>query len=177
MISVSLFSGKLVTLRTMEPEDLEVLYHLENDPRTWDQGSTTVPYSREMLRQFISKGTYNIYSDGWVRLMIDSVDEGISVGMVDIMSFNPRHLRAEVGIVIDNDYCRRGYATESLQLVERYAKEFLHLRQLYSYVSSRNEASKALFRKLGYANTATLRSWLYGPGGFVDTEIFQKMLS
>ena len=176
MISVSLFSGKLVTLRTMEPEDLEVLYRLENDTRTWDSSSANLPYSRESLKQFITKGTYNIYSDGWVRLIIESLDEGVCVGLLDLMAFNPRHLRAEVGIVIDADYRRKQYATEALQLIERYAAQFLHLRQLYAYVSQDNLPSQELFRKLGYSHTATLRDWLYAASGFTNTYIFQKLL-
>lgn len=177
MISVSLFSGKLVSLRTMEPEDLETLYRLENDGRGWGQGTANVPYSREMLRQFIAKGTYNIYSDGWMRLMIESVEEGVSVGMVDLTSFSPRHLRAEVGIVVDGDYCRKGYASEALQLMERYGNEFLHLRQLYAYVSMENVASLGLFDKLGYERGGVLKDWLYEADGFVDVQIFQKILS
>ncbi len=42
----SLLSGERVTLRAMEPEDLEVLYTLENDTKTWDISSVNVPYSR-----------------------------------------------------------------------------------------------------------------------------------
>ncbi|MBQ8098193.1 MAG: GNAT family N-acetyltransferase [Bacteroidaceae bacterium] len=167
--------GERVTLRAMEPEDLEVLYTLENDTTLWDVSSVNVPYSRYLLKQFIAKGTHDIYTDGQLRLMVESVEEGTVVGMADLVDFNPRHLRAEIGIVLGRDYRGRGFGTEVLFLMERYVQEFLHLRQLYSYVSVKNEASIKLFQKANYVDTCTLRNWLYVGNEFVDAKIFQRI--
>ena len=41
-----------VTLRALEPEDLELLYHIENDDKLWNVGITNVPYSRFMLQEY-----------------------------------------------------------------------------------------------------------------------------
>ncbi len=109
--------------------------------------------------------------------MVESIEEGTIVGMVDLVDFNPRHLRAEVGIVLARDYRNLGYGSESLKLIEEYAFNFLHLHQLYAYVSCRNEASIRLFEKAGYENTCTLKDWLYLGQDFEDTKLFQKNLS
>ena len=37
------FTGMQVRLRAMEPEDLEVLYQMENDPSTWDVSKCSGP--------------------------------------------------------------------------------------------------------------------------------------
>ena len=177
MIMTNLLSGERVTLRAMEPEDLEMLYTLENDTKTWDISSVNVPYSRYLLKQFIAKGTHDIYTDGQLRLMIESIEEGTVVGMVDLVDFNPRHLRAEVGIVLARDYRQLGYGSEVLRLIEEYAYNCLHLHQLYAYVSCHNEASIKLFEKAGYENTCTLKDWLYLGQVFEDTIVFQKKLS
>ena len=42
-----------IFLRAVEPEDLDVMYEMENDPAMWDVSSFTVPYSRFVLRQYI----------------------------------------------------------------------------------------------------------------------------
>ena len=175
MFGTNLLIGKHVTLRAMEPEDLEVLYTLENDTSLWDISSVNVPYSRYLLKQFIAKGTHDIYTDGQLRLMVESIDDGTVVGMVDLVDFNPRHLRAEVGIVLARDYRNMGFGTEILVLMEQYVKEFLHLHQLYAYVSSKNEPSIKLFSKAGYKQTCTLKNWLMIGNEFVDTKIFQKI--
>ena len=38
-----------IKLRAIEPEDLEVLYKIENDVRLWNIGVTNVPYSKYTL--------------------------------------------------------------------------------------------------------------------------------
>lgn len=49
----SYFCNERVRLRAMEPEDLEVMYAMENDSQTWDVTNFTVPYSRFVLKQYI----------------------------------------------------------------------------------------------------------------------------
>ena len=41
-----LLKNDRITLRAMEPEDLEFIYRMENDTTLWSAGSTNVPYSR-----------------------------------------------------------------------------------------------------------------------------------
>ena len=38
-----------IRLRAIEPEDLDLLYQIENDSSLWDVGTTNVPYSRYTL--------------------------------------------------------------------------------------------------------------------------------
>jgi len=175
MFGTNLLIGEHVTLRAMEPEDLEVLYTLENDTSLWDISSVNVPYSRYLLKQFIAKGTHDIYTDGQLRLMIESVDDGTVIGMADLVDFNPRHRRAEIGIVLARDYRNNGLGTEVLTLMEQYVQQFLHLRQLYAYVSAKNEATNKLFLKAGYESTCTLKDWLIIGDEYTDTKIFQKI--
>ena len=42
-----------IYLRAVEPEDMDVMYEMENDPSMWDISNFTVPYSRYVLRQYI----------------------------------------------------------------------------------------------------------------------------
>ena len=35
-----------IYLRAVEPEDMDVMYEMENDPSMWDISNFTVPYSR-----------------------------------------------------------------------------------------------------------------------------------
>lgn len=39
----------LIHLRAIEPEDLDVLYNIENDTEVWNVSTTNVPYSRYIL--------------------------------------------------------------------------------------------------------------------------------
>ena len=79
-------------LRAVEPEDLDLLYQIENDQSLWLVGATNVPYSRYTLHDYIANSSDDIYADRQVRLMVEN-DEGETVGIVDLVQFSPQHLR------------------------------------------------------------------------------------
>ena len=43
-----------IMLRAIEPEDLDLLYRIENDNELWAVGVTNVPYSRYVLHSYLS---------------------------------------------------------------------------------------------------------------------------
>lgn len=176
MTQTHLLQGKEIALRAMEPEDLEILYTLENDTTLWNISSVNVPYSKYTLKQFITTGNHDIYTDGQIRLMIEKNEDHNVIGMIDIIDFNARHHRAEIGIVLLNEYRAKGYGKQALSLIEKYAKEYLQLNQLYSFVSIENEHSINLFNSVGYKQTGMLKEWLFSNKKYIDTLFFQKKL-
>ena len=48
-------------LRAAEPEDLDLMYLIENDIALWAMGSSNVPYSMYTLRQFIEQTSNDIH--------------------------------------------------------------------------------------------------------------------
>ena len=149
-----------ITLRAIEPEDLDLLYRIENDTALWNIGTSNVPYSRYLLHDYVANATNDIYTDRQVRMMIDN-GEGQTVGIVDLVSFDPANRRAEVGIIILNDYRRQGYATATLQQIRYYALRVLHLHQLYAYIDENNDPSLSLFRKAGFSIAGHIPEWLF----------------
>ena len=165
----------VVSLRAIEPEDLELLYRIENDVRLWNIGTTNVPYSRYVLHDYVANSSGDIYTDRQVRLMIEN-EQGEVVGIVDIINFDPQHLRAEVGIVIENRYRNRGYASSALRRIAEYSLSILHLHQLYAWVDVENKASLNLFTKAGYTIAAKMNDWLYDGKQFHDAAVMQIIL-
>jgi diamine N-acetyltransferase len=161
-----------IRLRAMEPEDLDMLYGIENDDALWSIGATNVPYSRYVLRDYIANTRSDIYADRQLRLMIEDAD-GQVVGIIDLVNFDPRHLRAEIGIVICNCHRRLGYATAALQELRRYASDMLHLHQLYAVVDEDNVAALGLFRLAGFSTGKTLSEWLYNGSEYRNAVLMQ----
>lgn len=164
-----------VKLRAMEPEDLDLLYHIENDASIWHVGTNNVPYSRYALHDYIAHASGDIYTDKQVRLMIEN-DRNETVGIVDLVDFSPRHQRAEVGIVIKDHYRNLGYAHAALQKIIRYAHEVLHLHQLYAIIETTNDISINLFKSLGFVNGICLREWTFDGNAYADAVMMQKIL-
>ena len=69
-----LLSTERIVLRAPEPEDLEVMYRMENLPEMWAVSNATVPYSRYVLRRYIENCRNDIYADRELRLMIQTVE-------------------------------------------------------------------------------------------------------
>lgn len=66
----SFLSNDRIYLRAVEPEDMDVMYEMENDPSMWDISNFTVPYSRYVLRQYIEGSQCDVFADKQLRLMI-----------------------------------------------------------------------------------------------------------
>ena len=75
-----------VKLRALEPEDLEMLYTIENNQSEWNVGATNVPYSRYVLRDYIANTASDIYADRQLRLMVDN-GSGETVSIAGRMMF------------------------------------------------------------------------------------------
>ncbi len=162
-------------LRPLEPEDLTLLYTIENDPALWDTSNAEGPYSRFQLKEYIARGD-SAFSSGEQRFVVETDEDG-SVGVVDLTNFTPLHARAEVGIALLAEHRGKGYAAQALRLVEEYAQKRLRIHSLYAVVTEGNEASAGLFSSLSYALAARLPSWHFSGGSYHDALLFQKILS
>lgn len=165
-----------VVLRAMEPEDLDLLYQIENDTKLWNIGLTNVPYSRYVLHDYIATSSGDIYTDKQVRLIIEN-EEHQTIGLVDIMNFNPQNRRAEMGIVVQEAFRQKGYGKDAIQKVMRYAKKILHLHQLYVVVNSSQKLTIGLFLRMGFKETCQLTDWLYDGEVYHDATLLQCCLS
>lgn len=158
-----------VHLRAIEPEDLDSLYAIENDTSLWNVGATSVPYSRYTLYEYIANSKNDIYTDRQVRMMIEN-DQRQVVGIVDLINYDPKHQRAEVGIVIKNAFRSKGYGQAAIMEIKSYALNILHLHQLYACVNEDNAISKLLFEKCGFVKACELKDWL------LDGKAYRKAL-
>lgn len=175
MMTMMTLSDDAIVLRAVEPEDLEVMSLLENDMSLWECGNTTVPYSMHVLREYIKQCSYNFHEDHVVRLAI-ALPEGIAVGFIDLQNYDPRHQRAEVGIVLMPECQHHGLARRALSLLAGYARSVLYLHQIYAQVQSTNHPALRLFRAAGFTHTATLSQWTRCADGWCDVEVFQLVL-
>ncbi len=161
-----------VNLRALEPEDLELVYRIENDERLWPSSACSQPLARFIVRQYLQEQHADIYQDGQLRLVIEA--DAQPVGLADLTDFSPHHLRAEVGIVVLPEYHRQGIASAALLQLASYARDRLHLVSLYAYVAQNNEAARALFHRMGYHEACTLPKWIEGNQ---SATLYQYLLS
>lgn len=164
-----------VSLRAMEPEDLDLLYGIENDPELWDVSTNNVPYSRYLLHDYIANASGDAYTDRQVRLIVETEDYQ-PVGLIDLINFDAKHCRAEVGIAIVREHRHQGYGIQALRQICNYALRVLHLHQLYAVVAMNNSASQKLFADAGFQKVGILPEWVSDGKSYHDAVLLQFFL-
>ena len=144
-----MLEGKKIKLRTLFPTDLEFLQKIENDRSLWEYGSDRKIFTIEELTNYIKNSSEKIQKAKQFRFVVDY--NNTPVGFVDLFEY--KDSSAGVGIIIDEEYQKRGFASESLRLLIDYSLEDLKLKNLHCKISKSNLRSIQLFTSSGFTFT------------------------
>ena len=165
-----------ISLRAMEPADINLLYDWENNTEIWEVSNTKTPMSKHILAKYISDSQGDIYELKQLRLIIEN-EHSVPVGTIDLFDLDPYHQRAGLGILIHSKSERRkGYASDALAAISAYCRNVIGIRQLFVNIGAMNEASLGLFKKAGFEITGTKKQWLKTFSGWEDEFFLQKFL-
>ena len=161
--------GKLLILRALETDDLELLYEWENDPENWQVSKMLTPFSKTILRKYLDDSHLDIYQIKQLRLVITLKKSKRTVGFIDLFDFDPFHQRAGIGVLIGNKADReKGYAGEALELLLEYCFSILMLNQVYCNILETNISSQKLFSRAGFTKIGSKKDWIRTSKGWVD---------
>ncbi|MFO8129795.1 MAG: GNAT family protein [Bacteroidales bacterium] len=158
-----MLSGKNLSLRALEPSDVDLLYKWENDEEVWHLSNTITPFSRFTLEQYIMNSHQDIYTNKQLRLMIDLLEAGSpqkSIGAIDLFDFDPANMRSGIGILIVKEEREKGYASGALDLLIDYAFNRIGLHQLYCNILKGHSMSLDLFRKKNFEVIGIKKEWI-----------------
>jgi RimJ/RimL family protein N-acetyltransferase len=137
--------GKKVNLRAIEIEDQEFLRKMINDP---EMEKLVVGYSFPVSKdqQLIwYKDNYNDSRN--LRLIIESKNNEL-IGYANLINIDLKNRSASHGLkIFDNNLRNKGYGTDSLMAIMKYAFEELQLNRIESTIIEYNEPSKKLYTK------------------------------
>ncbi|EMA45858.1 GNAT family N-acetyltransferase [Halococcus saccharolyticus] len=153
-----------VTLRTVEPEDAELLQRARNDPDLREGLLFRSPSTRGEVEAFIEESVEG--DDESQNLLICVSDEPI--GAVDL--FDIHRESATLAYWLLPDHHGDGYATEAVALVIDHAFDTLGLNHLVAWTIGYNGASQALLGRLGFSHEGTYREHVFRKGEHHDTE-------
>ena len=167
--------GAHISLRALEPEDIDFLYDTENNIEFWEVSNTQKPFSRDLLKKYLENAHLDLYEAKQLRLIIEEKKTKTRVGMIDIYDYQPYHHRAGLGILVLPEFQGRGYASEAIKITSEYAFNNLNISNLYAFISTDNKASISLFKKQGFDKSGTLKRWLKTPNTYKDVFVFQLL--
>lgn len=170
-----ILEGAYISLRALEPEDLDFLFKIENNTKFWEVSHTQVPFSKFILQQYLDNAHLDIYESKQLRLMIVKKENQEPIGMIDLFDYNPQHKRAGIGILIDTDHQKNGYAFDALNVFTYYCFKHLHIHQLYANITPDNSESTNLFEKSGFQLVGEKKDWLFVNGQFKNELLYQLL--
>lgn len=167
-----------ITLRALEPEDLEILYKWENDTSLWQFSNNIAPFSRYVLKEYIASAIQNdIFTSRQQRFMIKDKENGRAVGTVDLFDFEPLHRRVGLGLLIYEQNDRdQGYGREAVKKIMKYCKETLFIHSIYCDILSNNDSCLHLFETLGFSLAGEKKEWVNIDGTWHDEKLYQIIL-
>lgn len=145
----TVFTGKLVRLVTVD---------LDKDPALFAQWEQDSEYQRLFNDDFARRYTpaqikkfLEEEMDGMHFFVIERLEDGRKIGMLDLSGFNWVVGNAWVGIGIgERDLWGRGYGTDAMGIILRYAFEELNLRRVSLNVFGVNRRAMASYQKSGF---------------------------
>lgn len=170
---MGLLENNTIKLRALEPDDLDLLFSVENNTQFWDISTTLRPYSRDLLQKYLQNAHMDIFEAKQLRLVITKKKDNTILGLIDMFDFNPHHTRAGIGIIILNKHQKKGYALAALEIFINYAFQHLDLHQLYANIPLSNAKSLSLFKKMNFMEVGVQKDWIKLKGEFEDVALMQ----
>ena len=166
-------TGKHISLRAIEPNDLAFLYQIENDESFWSVSNTQKPFSKFLLQQYLENAHQDIYQAKQLRLVVFENYSNSAVGMIDLFDFDPKNLRVGLGILISPSFQKKGYASEALELLIKYTFSHLDVHQIFANIGADNLNSIQLFENHGFKKVGVKRDWIYSNQKFKNELLYQ----
>ena len=152
-----MLEGKRIQLRDLKESDLDFLYKIENNDQSLKYDIQNKYLSKSVLFQYIKERNLDINIDSQFRFIIDFQNHPI--GIVDLYDYNKTS--AGVGIIIQENFRRKGYAKESLLLLLKYCFNDLKLTELFCSIANDNLNSIKLFSSIGFKEKSKLKEIIY----------------
>jgi putative acetyltransferase len=152
-----------ITIRNAESTDAEAIRKCYTAPRVV-RNTLQLPYrSLESVRDLLTKSGEGDH-------ILVAVVDGEVVGVIGLhTSSKPRaNQRAEIGMMVRDDWQGKGVGTALMRAVIDLADKWLNLTRLELTVFTDNESAIALYRKFGFEIEGTLRKYAFCDGRFLD---------
>jgi ribosomal-protein-alanine N-acetyltransferase len=138
-------------------------------PRLGEDPSSLTEISKAILRQRRewSKG------EAFVLFIVDPVGDEAIIGRIALTGvMRGAFLSAHLGYWIDQEHQRKGYMTEAVREVTRFAFDALGLHRVQAAVMPHNTASLRVLEKLGFRKEGESPRYLQIAGRWADHVVF-----
>lgn len=167
-------AGTTLSLRKFEPEDVDALWSMRNDPEiTAGLGGFSTGYSRRDLSEWIE--AHRARRDEILLAIIDA-DPQVCIGHVGLYKVDHRSQKAEFAILIGSlNHHGRGLGERVTSFMIAYGFDRLNLNKISLTALSTNERAIRLYKKLGFHIDGIARQEEWRDGKFVDVVLMSLL--
>ena len=172
LMNVPLFQGELVHLIAPEPQlaaglhsrwmrDSEFVRLLDTDPARL--------FSVDKNKEWFEKNLVEEQKDDELFLLIRTLEEERTIGLIGLDGIRWTHGDAWIGIGLgEREYWGKGYGTDAMRILLRYAFEELNLHRLSLCVFEYNPRAIRSYEKVGFIVEGRARKFLNRDGQRYD---------
>jgi len=151
--------GEKVKLRAIELSDREVLLDIINDGQIEHLlGGWSFPVSELAQEEWIKAIKPNIHI---LRCMAIDKEENKVIGTVIVSDIDYKNGTAEIHIKLGASYHRKGYGTDIVKAIVKYAFEELRLHCICAHINEYNVASQKVFERCGFEKEGVMRDRIF----------------
>ena len=171
-----LIYGEKIVLRAVEKADNTMLLSLINDPDTEMMlGGSSWPVSEsDQLKWF----EHQEHSRDVLRCIVALQNDGRALGTIILSDIDQKNATGHIHIKMLKDGGRgRGYGTDAVKTMVRYAFEELRLNCIYANILAYNDEPIKRFERCRFKKDGVLRQRVYKKGKFVDMLAYSILIT
>jgi RimJ/RimL family protein N-acetyltransferase len=160
-----LLQGKLVILRGVEKEDIDRIREWLTDPDLLHLlGARPIP-----INNVDAEKLPELFRLREGRVLAITTRDKMLVGLIAVGNFHEFNRTAQVLVLVgDRGEWGRGYGTDALRMVTKFAFDDLNLNSLEAHIPEFNGRAMRAFEKVGYQKEGQLRQRLFLRGRYWD---------
>jgi RimJ/RimL family protein N-acetyltransferase len=168
-----MLTGKLVTLRAIEPDDYPALNRWSNDVEV-EVLSGGAPPSPHPLADTTALHERLAADQDAVNFAIEA--EGTMIGTCGLFRFDHIARVAELGITIgEHAYWGRGYGRDAVELLVEYGFRHRSLHKVVLTVNGSNERAIRAYQAVGFVEEGRQRAQVWSDGRYDDLVLMGRI--
>jgi RimJ/RimL family protein N-acetyltransferase len=173
MSNTYFWQGRKIRLRPGNAADWEKFYEdcFDSEGRRLLQCGIELPKSKEMAKAGAEKWADFTNSTERIMFSIETL-KGESVGGINLCSMDHKNGTFSFGIRVFRRHQGRGYGTEALRMILRYAFHELRFQKCNSDCLANNEGSMHLHEGIGFKREGLRRRVTYTNGQYYDHVLY-----
>jgi len=168
--------GQRIELRRHSRENYQLYADWYGDPEIWDLTSwAPAPLGRSAVEKLFEDRELSPTDDSFA---IHIKDDDEPIGVISLMNKSEANESAELSVIVGHqDDRHRGYGTEAIDRLLRYAFEELGLNRIGLSVFEFNEQAISAYVKLGFVEEGRFRQAIKRRSGFHDAILMSILKS